>query len=397
MMKRLVLSVISTLCIVSISFARQKQTSQLGQDTTQNVITTAVPFLTITPDARSGAMGDLGVAISPDANSVYWNPSKLAFAKNAMGAAISYTPWLQNLVNDMSLTKLSGYKKISKEETIAASMYYFDLGDMQFTDDQGNLIRDFSPKEFSFDLTYARKLSDRFGIGGTARFIHSNLSGNIAGGGNVNSRPGNTAAVDLSMFYKNEDVMIGSMPTTVAFGANISNIGAKITYSSADQKDFIPTNLRLGTAVTAEIDPMNKLMVGVDLNKLLVPTPPEYDVNGVIVAGKDPNRTLVSGILGSFSDAPNGFKEEIREVMLSLGTEYSYNDLFFARAGYFYESKFKGNRQYFTMGVGIKYQSLGLDVSYLVPNQQNHPLSNTLRFSLVFDIKGSSKLTSVND
>ena len=377
----------------------------VGQDTSRRVITTAVPFLSITPDSRSGAMGDAGVAISPDANSVHWNPSKLAFIDNKMGFALSYSPWLAKIINDMSLSYLSGYYKLTREQTIAVSLRYFDLGEIFFTDDNNNPQGEFNPKELAIDATYARMLSEKFSLGITLRYINSNLTGHFQTS-SVEAKPANTVAADVSAFYKT-DTKIGEL----AFGGNISNIGAKVTYSNQENKDFIPINLRLGSALTTEIDPYNKITFALDFNKLLVPTPPIYatDANGeyiidpvtnlpVIERGKDPNRNLLSGMFGSFSDAPDGFSEEMQEIMISFGTEYWYNDLFAARLGYFYENANKGNRQYFTMGVGFRYNVFGFDFAYLVPPQQEHPLAETLRFTLHFNFEEDSSLDdSVTD
>ncbi|HEX8530451.1 MAG TPA: type IX secretion system outer membrane channel protein PorV [Cytophagales bacterium] len=353
-------------------------------------VTSAVPFLTITPDARSGAMGDAGVAISPDANANYWNPSKIVFNKSRLGAAISYNPWLRNLVNDMSLSYLSGYYKLNDRQAFGAALTYFNLGDIEFTDENGGPIRSFNPREFAFQPTFSQKLSDYLSVGVGIRFIHSNLAGNFDFT-NFNSKPGNTVSGDVSLYY-NRDVNWGGRDINLAFGANLSNLGPKVTYSDRDNREFIPTNLRLGTAITYNIDPYNKFTLALDFNKLLVPTPPVYDtvdggikiVNGkpVVRLGADPSRSFLSGVFGSFSDAPDGFKEELQEVAVSTGLEYWYKDLFAVRGGYFYENKLKGNRQYFTLGAGLRYSKVGLDFAYLIPRQQNNPLAETLRFTL---------------
>ncbi len=373
-----------------------------GQDDDSRVITTAVPFLSISPDSRSAAMGDAGVAISPDANSVHWNPSKLVFIKNKMGFALSYSPWLAKIINDMSLSYLSGYYKLTKEQAIAVSLRYFDLGEIFFTDDQNNPQGDFNPKEFAIDATYARMLSEDFSLGITIRYVNSNLTGHFQSS-TVEAKPANTVAADVSAYYK-LDTKIGDL----SFGANVSNIGAKVTYSDQENKDFIPINLRLGTALKTEIDPYNTITFALDFNKLLVPTPPVYamDEDGVIITdpdnddkpiierGKDPNRKLLSGMFGSFSDAPDGFSEEMQEIMISVGAEYWYNDLFAGRLGYFYENAHKGNRQYFTLGVGFRYNVFGFDFAYLIPPEQEHPLAETLRFTLHFNFEEKS---SIND
>jgi hypothetical protein len=377
-------------CLGLLLLSFQTKAQFLGQ--TGRPVTSAVPFLTITPDARSGAMGDAGVAISPDANANYWNPSKIVFNKNRLGAAISYNPWLRNLVNDMSLSYLSGYYKLNDRQAFGAALTYFNLGDIEFTDENGGPIRSFNPREFAFQPTFSQKLSDYFSVGVGIRFIHSNLAGNFDFT-TFNSKPGNTVSGDVSVYY-NRDVNWGGRDINLAFGANLSNLGPKVTYSDRENREFIPTNLRLGTAITYNIDPYNKFTLALDFNKLLVPTPPVYDtLNGqirinpatgrpVVRLGADPSRPFLAGVFGSFSDAPEGFKEELREVGISTGLEYWYKDLFSVRGGYFYENKLKGNRQYFTLGAGLRYSKVGLDFAYLIPRQQNNPLAETLRFTL---------------
>jgi hypothetical protein len=382
----------------------------LGQ-TAGRPITTAVPFLTISPDARSGAMGDAGVAISPDANAIFWNPAKLAFIEQRLGGAISYTPWLRNLVNDMYIANLSGFYKVDDRQAVGASFTYFDLGSMQFTDDNGQIMQDFNPQEFSIGGTYSRKLSENLGLAVGLRFIHSNLSGNFsAGPGFDQSKPGNSAAGDVAVYYT-KDLNLSGRDVNFSFGANVSNIGGKISYTTRDRREFLPTNLRIGPAFTYNIDPYNKFTFTVDLNKLLVPTPPIYvlDANGriqrdasnnpVIAAGRDPNRTFLSGALGSFTDAPGGFSEEIREFIIATGVEYWYNDVFAARAGYFSENREKGARKYFTVGVGIRFNQLGFDFAYLVPQTRgvNNPLAETIRFTLRLNMNNQSDEEGVID
>jgi len=368
-----------------------------GQDSSRRVITTAVPFLMIAPDARSGGMGEAGGAISPDANAVHWNAAKLAFLESEIGFAISYTPWLGNIVKDMSISYLSGYYKITREQAVALSLRYFDLGDIFFTDILGNPQGDFSPREVSIDGTYSRMLTENLSMGGTARYVYSNLTGHFSSSSTgIEARPGSSFAVDLAVFYK-KDLLLSGSNSNLAFGASISNIGSKLSYSSEDNKDFIPTNLRLASAFTTNLDPYNTITLALDLNKLLVPSPPlyQFDSNGVLVVdannnpvikdGKDPDRSLLSGVFGSFSDAPDGFSEEIKEFSLSVGVEYWYNNVFAARAGYFLEAEEKGNRKFFTIGIGFRYQVFGIDFAYLVPQEQTNPLAETLRFSLIFN------------
>lgn len=379
------------------SVVGQGQAILAGQDTTTRVITTAVPFLLITPDARSGAMGDAGVALSPDANSVHWNPAKLAFIDTEIGFSVSYTPWLGKIIKDMSISYLSGYYKITREQAVAVSLRYFDLGDIFFTDEFGVDNGQFSPRELGVDATYSRMLSEKFGIGVTARYIHSNLTGNFSSS-TVEARPGQSASVDISVYYT-KDIITSGKNSTLAFGGVISNIGQKLSYSNEDNNDFIPGNIRLGGAFTTNLDLFNTLTIALDFNKLLVPSPPVFafnsdgsiatDSNGdpIIRRGRNPDRSLLSGTFGSFGDAPDGFSEEMKEITMSLGLEYWYNDIFAGRAGYFYESEDKGNRKYFTFGVGFRYQLFGVDFAYLVPQQQNNPLAETLRFSLVFNFE----------
>ncbi len=373
----------------------------LGQDTTRRPIITSVPFLSIAPDARSAAMGDVGVALSADANSIYWNAAKLPFAEDDYAISLSYSPWLRNLVDDMYLAFLSGYYKIDKQQTFAASLRYFNMGNIQFTDINGMPITDFVPRELAFAASYSRKLSDKIGVAVTGRFIHSNLSANLLLPNQQESRPGNTGAADIAFFYNNDKFQVSGRPATLAFGAVISNIGAKISYTNEGEQDFIPTNLRIGTALTGSLDPLerNKITFALDFNKLLVPSPPLINSQGDIIKGKNPRDvTLLSGIFGSFTDAPDGFSEEIQEVMISAGAEYKYfntegQDVFAARAGYFYEARNKGNRKYFSIGAGLKYQTFAFDVAYLIPQnqQQGNPLAETLRFTLSLNIKKATE------
>jgi len=374
-----------------------------GQDTTRRVITTAVPFIGFAPDSRASGMGDAGVATTPDANSVHWNNGKLAFIEADYGVSLSYTPWLGKLVNDMSLNYLSGFYKIDRVQTIAVSLRYFDLGEIQLTGDSGNGPIDLgieNPREMAVDATYSRKLSESIGIGVTARYIWSNVAGSLTG--TPGAKSGKSVAVDLG-FYYTKQILISGRNTDLSFGAHISNIGAKVTYSTEGNADFIPTNLRLGTAIKTSLDPFNTLTFVLDFNKLLVPTPPVYaladngafilDNNGdrVIARGRNPDRNLISGMIGSFYDAPDGFSEEMQEIMISVGMEYWYRELFAARVGYFYEAETKGGRKYFTAGLGFRYQKFGLDFSYLIPTKQNHPLAETIRFTLLFNFSNGTE------
>lgn len=370
-----------------------------GQDSMRNPITVAVPFLSFAPDSRAAAMGDAGVATSADEFSSQWNNGKLAFITDDIGGSFSYSPWLANIVDDMSLVMLTGHYKLSHNEAVGIGMRYFDLGEIQLTDENGGLLNLENPRELAIDGTYSRKLSENFGIGVTGRYIWSNLSGNLSNA--PDAKAGKSVAVDIGTYYKKE-IIINGMNADLSVGAFMSNFGRKITYSNDSNEDFIPTNLRVGSALKTNLDPYNSLTVVLDFNKLMVPTPPMYEVdasgelvrdqNGdpVIAKGKDPNRTLLSGTLGSFSDAPNGFKEEMQEITISAGLEYKYQEYFALRVGYFHESVNKGNRKYFTAGLGFKYQVLGVDFSYLVPQENNHPLGDTLRLSLSIGLDNQS-------
>jgi len=351
------------------------------------IISTGVPFLLISPDARSGAMGDVGSAITPDANSIHWNPAKLAFIENKNGVSLSYSPWLQHLVPDINLAYLSGYHQLDDRNTIGASLRYFSLGQIQLVDINKNDQGTYSPNEFALDGTLARKFGDNFSLGTALRFIYSNLAnGQFASG--QQTKPGTALAADVSGYFRKETILLGS-DARFALGLNISNIGNKISYTDGGKKVFLPTNLKLGTATTF-LNGMNEFTIALDINKLLVPTPPQYDTDGNIVAGKDPDRSVPAGIFGSFADAPGGFSEELKEINYSLGMEYWYNKQFALRAGYFYENPDKGDRQYLTLGAGLRYNVFNLDFAYLLADQQKSPLANTLRFSLVFNFAGDA-------
>lgn len=362
-----------------------------------NTVTTSVPFLTIAPDSRSGGMGDVGVALSPDANSMHWNPAKYAFVTNDMGLSISYTPWLRRLIPDINLAYLAGYKRIDKQQVIAMSLLYFSLGDITFTNDVGGVTNQFNPNEFSVDAAYARSFTDYFSGSLAFRVIYSNLTGGAYVNG-VESHPGMAYSSDVSVFYRNNELRLKDYDATFSFGANISNIGSKISYTQSSDKDFIPINLRLGTAYTIDFDDYNSLTAAFDVNKLLVPTPPEYylpgdsvDIKGdpVIQYGFDPNVSVSVGMLHSFYDAPGGFTEELREISFSAGLEYWYAKQFAIRGGFFYEDNTKGARKFFTVGIGLRLNVFGLDFAYLVPvNGKISPLANTLRFSMLFDFAG---------
>ncbi len=369
-----------------------------GQGSGSRVITTAVPFLLIGPDARAGGMGDGGVATFPDANSMHWNSAKYAFIQNESGFSISYTPWLKNLVNDINLSYLSYYHRLDDISTVAFSMTYFSLGNITFTDNLGNVVGIYKPNEFAVDGAYARKLSENLALSVAGRFIYSNLTAGYAAQG-VENTAGISAAVDVGVYWQKDVNWFPTMNAQFAWGLLISNIGSKISYNKSNiQKDFIPTNLRFGPRLTLELDSYNKISFNLDINKLLVPTPPIYatdslgnpqvsaDGNYIIAKGMNPNVPVVKGIIQSFYDAPGGFKEELQEFYMAFGVEYWYNDIWAIRGGYFYENKVKGDRQYATLGLGLRYNVFGLDFSYLIPTvAQQNPLQNTLRFSLIFN------------
>lgn len=358
-----------------------------------NTVTTAVPFLRIAPDARAGGMADVGIAVSPDANSIFWNAAKLVFIddEHPSGISLTYTPWLKNLVNDIYLAYLTGYWKVDQTSALSASLRYFSLGTITFTDASGNILQDFRPNEFAFDVAYSRKLADNFSAGLDLKYIYSNLaSGQVVNG--VPIKPANDAAADISLFYNNS-FKTGDKKSDLGLGLNISNLGNKITYTSSIERDFIPTNLGIGAAYGVHFDDYNKLTIAVDLNKLLVPTPDTTDADPSNGIPDYKELGVVQGIFSSFGDAPNGFSEELHEVIVSTGLEYWYDNKFAVRTGYFYEHATKGGRQFFTVGLGLRYNVFGLDFSYLVPtsNSQN-PLDNTLRFTLMFNLdalKGS--------
>ncbi|HNX44548.1 MAG TPA: type IX secretion system outer membrane channel protein PorV [Bacteroidales bacterium] len=356
-----------------------------------NTVQSAVPFLMVSPDARSGSLGDAGVASTPDENSMHWNPAKYAFIDKQMGVAVNYSPWLHNLVPDISLAYLSGYSRLDKNQTIAASLRYFSLGNIQFTSQFGEPLGDYKPNEFALDFAYSRKFTKTLSGSVAARFIHSNLTLR-QDVGSQSTKPGNSVAADVSV-YQQLPLQFSSTEGLFAWGVNISNIGAKISYSNDNiRKDFIPTNLRIGSSLTLDLDEYNRMSFMLDFNKLLVPTTPEYsDTNStVIVRGMDPDVSTAVGMLHSFYDAPDGFSEELREINISTGVEYWYNQQFAVRGGFFYEDPTKGDRTYVTLGAGLRYNVFGLDVSYLVPLATDNPLENTLRFSLLLNFEAVS-------
>jgi hypothetical protein len=398
------LIIISSILLTKSIFGQISSTQIGGQ--TINPITTAVPFLLISPDSKQGAMGDVGAATDPDINSIHWNGSKLAFSEKKFGVGFTVTPWLRLLVPDINLYYLSGYVKVNKRTAIGGSLRYFSLGNIELTNATGQKTGDFKPNEFAVDVAVSQKLSDHFALGVAARVINSSISRVYFNGSQGNAA--STGAVDLSMFYKSNKFKLGDKKAIYTAGLAFTNIGAKIKYSN--DQNFIPMNLRLGNGLKTDIDEFNTIGFYIDFNKLLVPTPPIYkykkDANGnptseieidpatgakVIEKGKNPNVPVAQGILQSFSDAPGGLKEELQEVNISTGLEYWYNNTFAIRTGYFYESKTKGSRQFFTVGMGFKFKVINVDGSYLIPTLLNNPLQRTWRITLSFNFDPAVK------
>ena len=398
-MQKRIIGTIGTGVMLSAQAVAQTSSSNL---TTQelsgrvNTITTAVPFLMIAPDSKQGGMGEVGAATPADGNSIHWNVAKMAFSEKEGGAAISVTPWLKQLVPDIYLYYVAGYGKISKTQAIGASLRYFSLGNITFTDIVGNTTGQFRPNEFALDLAYSQKLSETFSAGLAVRYIRSNLTGNYTLSNGQPTKPGTSTAVDVGLYYQSKKLKINDKKAVASLGLVVSNIGSKVSYSV--KRDFIPINLRLGGGLKTIIDDYNTFGIYADVNKLLVPTQPVYlktvtgadSINNstnekIIEAGKDPNVGIAKGMLQSFGDAPGGGKEELKEINYSIGFEYWYAKTLAIRAGYFNEAKTKGNRKYFTVGLGLRYNVFGIDFAYLVPITQRNPLQNTLRFTLSFD------------
>lgn len=391
-MKKYVISLIVMILSMSTIMAQKNEF---------NPIETGVTSLSIAPDARGASMGDLGAATDPDANSQYWNPSKYAFAYSQGAASLSYTPWLRKLVNDIFLANLSGYWKVGSgdNQAISASLRYFSLGEFNASDISGAMTQSLNPYELSFDIGYSRKLSEKFSMGVVFRYIYSDLgfSESYAGDQTVGS---SAFAADISGYYTTYPI-VGRNECQWSWGWNISNIGSKVSYNNGENPAFLPTNLRLGTMFMFPLADYHTLAFALDLNKLLVPAKPrqiDYDdttegqVEYLEALEKWENMSPITGIFKSFSDAPGGLKEELREINWSLGAEYSYNQQFSLRAGYFHESSYKGNRQYFSFGAGFSLNVLRLDASYMMATAQTSPLDQTLRFTLTFDMEGLKDL-----
>jgi hypothetical protein len=396
-----------------ISFAQPTGSGVTDNDLQLNTITTALPFMSITPDSRAGGMGDAGTALSPNSTSVYWNTSALSFSKVKSEVSLSYVPWLRQLTNDIHLSYLSGYVQLNKIHTIGGSLRYFSLGEITFTDASGNVIRDDKPSEFELTGAYAFKLADKLSIGLNGKFAYSNLTGGLTVGG-VNTKPGVVGAADLSFTYYNDEAKIGKLDGVYTFAATFNNIGNKVAYSELAQRDFIPMNMKIGNSFKAEFDRYNHVTFAVDLQKLLVPTPGitkltvgyEGLPNDAFI-GRTSDVGVISGMIQSFYDAPGALakdedgnfiqntdgsyeivkgsrlKEELAEINIAAGIEWWYNDVFAVRSGVFIENKNKGNRQFLNFGASLKYNMFAFDFSYLASiSGRQSPLANTLRFTI---------------
>lgn len=370
----------------SAAFVAKAQTSDL------NVVTSAVPFLRISPDARAGGMGDVGIATTPDANAGYWNLAKTPFNKAKSGVSFTYTPWLKDLgLNDVYLASGTGYYKLDDDQALSATLRYFSLGNIEFTDFAGNSLNSFRPRELGVDVGYSRKLKDNLSLGVALRYISSSLANGTYSG--VTYKTGTAVAGDISLYHDGTTKEGGGFN----YGIVLSNLGSKIGYTNdANNKDYIPANLGIGLAYTTVFDETNKLTFALDANRLLVPTPPlatgNTSTDSASLAAYR-NKSVISSYFSSFGDA-GGFGNEMKKFQVSLGAEYVYNDQFAVRAGYFYENVSQGNRKYFTFGAGLKYNVIGINFSYLVPSGQGitrNPLSNTLRFGISFDLDGNSE------
>ncbi|MDR0866152.1 MAG: type IX secretion system outer membrane channel protein PorV [Candidatus Symbiothrix sp.] len=381
---------LATLVLFLFFTASQIQAQEEGSF---NPLRTAIPSLTIAPDARGGAMGDIGAATEPDVFSQYWNPAKYAFAYSKAGVSLSYTPWLRQLVDDIGLVYASGFYKLGDNDlhAIGASLRYFSLGNIPITDTEGKTINAVNPYEMAVDLSYSLKFTETFSGAVALRYIYSDLGAGVES----DMYPGSSIAADVAGYYSNY-LMLGNNECLLGLGFNVSNIGNKVSYDDGITNMFLPTNLRIGGSLLFPLDDYNTLSINADANKYLVPTPP--DVEGLDTDAKQAawdkynNTSFISGIFQSFNDAPGGMKEEMQEIMWSLGAEYAYNNQFFVRGGYFHESPYKGNRQYFSLGAGFKLTAFQMDVAYLISTVPSNPLDQTLRFSLSFDMDGLKNL-----
>ena len=389
-MKKTFLVLLTTFLISLSVFAQVEPNEQL------NPLITGVPSLTITPDSRGGGMGDVGAATTPDINSQHWNPAKYAFMESPAGFSFSYTPWLSKLVSDINLLYAAGYWKFDEQQSVSASLRFFSLGEIKLTgerpeDDYGTA----HPNELAFDLAYSRLLSEKWSAAVAFRYIRSDLNNGINNSADP-MYPGNAIAADVATYYRTP-IEMSTGDANLAFGLNISNIGSKISYDQNLTSIFIPTNLKLGGSFDYPFDDYNKISISADINKLLVPTPIKR-LEGESDTDYEARRTShyetgpIAGIFKSFGDAPGGSSEELKEIMWSVGAEYAYNNQFFVRGGYFNENAMKGNRKYFTAGVGFKLNMFQLDAAYLISAAQSNPLDQTLRFTLGFDLNGLQNL-----
>lgn len=386
-MKKNFLILFAIVLFPSLLLAQNEPNRQL------NPLLTGVPSLAITPDSRGGGMGDVGAATTPDINSQYWNPAKYAFMESPAGLSISYTPWLRRLVNDIDLAYMAGYWKFNETSSVSASLRYFSLGEIKMTDRNRQPLPDAHPNELAFDVGYSMLLSEKISAAVALRYIRSDLNVKTEGSDMV---PGNAIAADVATYYRTP-IEMSTGDANLAFGLNISNIGSKISYDDNLHSMFIPTNLRLGSSFEYPFDDYNKISINADINKLLVPSsqlPMEGESDEDFINRQKEAMDVgpIAGIFKSFGDAPGGFSEEMREIMWSVGAEYTYNNQFFVRAGYFNEHELKGNRKFFSTGVGFKLNVFQLDAAYLISVAQSNPLDGTLRFTLGFDLDGLKDL-----
>ncbi len=413
-MKNKILSLLATGALFSIN-ANAQTGGGVNQNNIDgrlglNTITTALPFMAITPDSRAGAMGDAGTSLRGNATSIYWNTSSLIFAEEKSGISVSYTPWLRNLTNDMHLSYVSGYSKIGKRHVVGGALRYFNLGEITYNTSDATFIRTDKPSEFEITGSYAFRLGEKVSLGVNGKFAHSNLTGGMVIEG-VDSKAAIAGAADVSFTYFNDQAKIGKLRGDYTFAATLNNIGNKVSYASATlARDFIPMNLKIATSYRARFDKYNTLLFAVEIQKLLVPTPAIYaNINDqrTLISGHSNDVGVIKGMIQSFYDAPgtpvkdesgnyvqkadgtfeiekgSKFKEEMTEINLALGLEYWYNNLIALRAGYFGEARNKGNRQFLTFGAGLKYNKFGLDISYLAAiGGRRSPLANTVRFTL---------------
>lgn len=384
------LKILITLLLVSVSLTVSAQ----DKENMFNPVNYAIISQTIAPDARSGGLGDVGAATDPDVNSQHWNPAKYPFNISRAGIALNYTPWLRQLVSDIDLAYLAGYYRIGDYSAISSSLRYFSLGEVylnsSLTDDNNMTIK---PYEMALDVAYSLMLSEKFSLSAGVRWIYSDMRFDYS----EESSPASAFAADIAAYYQNY-INIGRRECQLGLGLNISNIGSKITFSGDNESQFIPTNMRLGASLMIPVDEYNRFSISADANKLLVPTVPKQNEGEAIedyrrrVIAEYSDMSSITGIFKSFSDAPNGFKEELEEIQWSVGAEYIYHDQFSVRAGYHHEAENKGNRKYFTVGAGFRMSVFSLDAGYVIATAKNNPLDQTLRFTLAFDMDGIKDL-----